>query len=287
MKKTKVVAVILTIIVLCFISFRLGNYFNFENLKQANTETEQMYYLEFGDNFSELDLRSYDGISKNLPSTDEKYQIVFYLDTRCSTCMTQLVAVKHLENIFKGELVDISIVWSGDFKVENIEKLGLQKEHNYYLMDAKINSATPTCYVLDNNNKIILETPEVSKALEMIIQSDEIMKESVIEKCNTYFQDIKDENKPIMVSFLMEGCKDCENAAPIIENSDIQDKYTIYDIYTEESYGNKEEVDVGNVFLTIYSLDWYPSFIIIDDKDYVDIGKIPVEDLESAILNAL
>lgn len=288
MKKIRVISGALVIFALCIISFYLGNRLNSTGLNKKNEKiAEKMYYLEYGDNFSELDLQSYDGEQGSLSETSEKYQLVFYLDTRCSTCINQLVAIKHLESIFKGDLVEVKVVWSGDYKIENIEKVGLQKENNFYLKGGKINSATPTCYILDGSNKIIFETQEVSKALEKIIQSNEVNKDVVIEKCNKYFVDIFKENKPIMVSFLMDGCKDCENAEPIVQKEIIQEKYNIYDVYTEDSYGSKEVVDVGNVFLTVYGLDWYPSFLVINDIGYKIIGNTSIENLEDAILNAL
>ncbi len=44
-------------------------------------------------------------------------------------------------------------------------------------------------------------------------------------------------------------------------------------LYTKDSYGAKEWVDNDDLFLEIYGIDWYPSFLIISEDNYKFIGQ--------------
>lgn len=50
-------------------------------------------------------------------------------------------------------------------------------------------------------------------------------------------------------------------------------------IYTRESYGQKEMVDIGGIFMNLYQIEWYPSFLIIDNNDYKFISKMSSREL--------
>lgn len=257
-------------------------------IKIENKHMEKTYTLEYGDDFSELELQSYDGKKCKLNKSDEQYHMIFYMDTKCSTCIKELTAIEHLNNIFCGDDVEVKIIWSGGFEVENIQKYGINQADNFYIQDGKISAATPSCYILDKDNKIIFITEEVDKAVKKVLTLDGIHKNQIVERCNYYLKSLaqKDKRKPVMICFLMKGCKDCENAKPVLESASLKDEYDIINIYDADAYGGEAEVDVGNVYLEIYGIDWYPSILLIKDREYVLIRETPIEELKEKIQNA-
>ena len=82
----------------------------------------------------------------------------------------------------------------------------------------------------------------------------------------------------------MEGCNDCAVAEKMLNAKNIQDKYNLLTVYTEESYGEQEIVDVGSLFLEIYGIEWYPSFLIIKDDTYQFVGETSIEELENILM---
>lgn len=86
----------------------------------------------------------------------------------------------------------------------------------------------------------------------------------MIERLNKYYVG-NDETKPTLVYFKMSGCPDCKAIEPIIKKEDIQKKYNIKYVYTEKSYGAEKEVDINDIQAKLYGIDWYPSFVLIDN----------------------
>lgn len=91
--------------------------------------------------------------------------------------------------------------------------------------------------------------------------------------------DNPDRKKPSLIYFAMEGCPDCESAMEILTKNSILDHYNIQTIYTKDSYGEKEFVDSGDFFMSIYGIDWYPSFLILKENEHIFIGQKTEQEL--------
>ena len=84
----------------------------------------------------------------------------------------------------------------------------------------------------------------------------------------------------------MDGCPDCEAATPVVESKTIIDKYQIQIIYKYDDVKN-EIKDKDQLFKLIYGIEWYPSFVILDNESYYVIGETPINELEKRLLNPL
>lgn len=50
----------------------------------------------------------------------------------------------------------------------------------------------------------------------------------------------------------------------------------------------KNEIkDKDQLFRLIYGIEWYPSFVILDNESYYVIGETPINELEKRLLNPL
>lgn len=71
----------------------------------------------------------------------------------------------------------------------------------------------------------------------------------------------------------MDGCPDCKQTIKSLEKNNVLCNYNMLTLYTKDSYGAKEWVDNDDLFLEIYGIDWYPSFLIISEDNYKFIGQ--------------
>ena len=71
-----------------------------------------------------------------------------------------------------------------------------------------------------------------------------------------------------------------------MESKTIIDKYQIQIIYKYDDVKN-EIKDKDQLFNLIYGIEWYPSFVILDNESYYVIGETPINELEKRLLNPL
>lgn len=71
-----------------------------------------------------------------------------------------------------------------------------------------------------------------------------------------------------------------------MESKTIIDKYQIQIIYKYDDVKN-EIKDKDQLFKLIYGIEWYPSFVILDNESYYVIGETPINELEKRLLNPL
>lgn len=223
----------------------------------------------------------------------KKYQVVFYLDTRCKTCKDQLEVVRRLNKILENNDIEVRVLWKDSIKVPLIEKYNIPVGINYVLDSSDIYAGTPTIYMLDNSNNIIYNTIETDKIMKKVISLDGISQEQVKKESNKFFKEESkkiadyDQNKDLMVYFSLKGCSDCEKADSIINKKNIQQKYNILKISSSDNIteDNGEFIDNGNLFSYVYELEWSPSFLKIKSNEYKFIGETKFEDLENVLSN--
>lgn len=252
---------------------------------------EEFVYLDYGDSFSEVKVTNLQKKQLSFPKTQKKYQIVFYLDTRCKTCIDQLEVARRLNNILDGSNIELKILWQDKLDSSLIEKHDIPANINYLSSNIKIGASTPTIYILDKNNKIIFDTIEPEKIMKKIIDLEGISLEKMKEKTNKFLEAEAKKNsnyneiKPLLIYFTLEGCSDCEKADSIVQEKKVQEKYNVLKIYNSDiSEENGEMIDKGDLLLYIYAIEWYPSFLKIQPNKSEFIGETKFEDLESIIL---
>jgi hypothetical protein len=277
----KIVGIVLSIILI--IAILLCYFFKHDK--------DEFVYLDYGDSISQVKVTNSQNKQLSFPKTQKKYQIVFYLDTRCKTCIDQLEVARRLNNILDGSNIELKILWQDKLDSSLIEKHDIPANINYLSNNIKIGASTPTIYILDKNNKVIFDTIEPEKIMKKIIDLDGISLEKMKENTNKFLQtEAKknlnyNENKSLLIYFTLDGCSDCEKSNPIVQEKKVQEKYNVLKIYNSDiSEENGEMIDKGDLLLNIYAIEWYPSFLKIQPNKSEFIGETKFEDLESNIL---
>lgn len=254
----------------------------------------ELIYLNYGDSFSQVNALNSENQNMNFPKTEKKYQVVYYLDTRCKTCIDQLEIIRRLSSVLKKSDIELKILWKDKIKPQLINQYNLPLDINYYISNnSKLDTGTPTIYILDSKNTIIYSTIETNKIIKKIISLDGIALNQIKSDAVHFIQNEADQfidldsNKPLLVYFSLEGCSDCEKANSIIAKKSIQTHYNIFEITTKDynTEDSDEFVDFENLFMYIFEIDWYPSFLKVKLEDkYEFIGETKLEDLETKIL---
>lgn len=283
----KIIYICISILLIAVIGF-----YCFLNNKNK-TSKENLIYLDYGSSFSDVKVSNDQDKKMTFPKTQKKYQVVFYLDTRCKTCKDQLEVIRRLNKILENNDIEVKILWKDSIKLSLLEKYNIPAGINYVLDGSDIDAGTPTIYILDNNNNIIYNTIETDKIMKKIMNLDGISQEQLKKESNEFFKEESkklnnyDENKELLVYFSLKGCSDCEKADSIINKKTMQQKYNIFKISSSDNNTEEsgETIDNGNLFSYIYQLEWYPSFLKVKSDGSKFVGETKFEDLENVLLN--
>ncbi|PWJ49769.1 thioredoxin family protein [Faecalicatena contorta] len=240
-------------------------------------------FLQYGDSFSSVSCVALNN-EKEKKNSAQKYKIVFYIDPYCESCIKSFTVAERMSSIL-SEDISVNILWRQRPSTNIEKKAGVPSDNQYVLDNIKLSNPYPTYFILDDKDEIVLMTDNVEKVMKKILSFEDISKEHIIDRTNSYLSvKVEGNNKPILIYFAMEGCPDCEKAEEMLWDNHIQEKYNILTVYTEESYGEHEYVDVSNVFGIIYDIEWYPSFLILEQDEYKFVGENTLEDLKQILL---
>ncbi len=116
MKKRIILGIIL-IVGVGIAGFTIGRISNNEKLHEEVAENEIL--LQYGDSFNAVPTVSINGVDKL--NSNSNYQVVFYIDPYCESCIKSFTVAERLNSILKG-YVDINILWrqepSEDIKIK-------------------------------------------------------------------------------------------------------------------------------------------------------------------------
>ncbi|MEG0692196.1 MAG: hypothetical protein RR444_03850 [Oscillospiraceae bacterium] len=240
-------------------------------------------FIEFGDTFPIDRFKDING--KKIQVNDSQSKIVFYIDPYCNSCIEKLKTVEHAYGIFKELSIEVAVLWRQIPKDKAMANI--PKENQYVVEEYGIVNDYPMFFLLDVDNKVNLIADDVLKVINKLNENEDITKEKMITASNKYIKknnNITNGGKKCLIYFVMDGCPDCEEADEILSSEVIKEKYQLLTIYTKESFGEKKLVDTDDLFQNLYGIDWYPSFIIIDQEDYKFIGKETIEKLEQKLI---
>lgn len=278
-KKKYIVASVLAVLILGIIAF----VFIEKHIIYSCGMSSDAILLRYGDNFENILCKS---LNKNKDTiiNENRYNIVFYIDPYCESCLESFVVAAQINDVL-GNYLDVKIIWRQEPSEDIIRKTGIDKNKQFILENVKIANPYPAYFIVNNEGEIILSVDEVDKLAKNIITLDCFGKDDIIKSANQYFLNRikKDDNKSTLIYFAMEGCKDCMEAENMLCSNNVQDSYNIVTLYTDDSYGEQENVDVGRLFLEIYGIEWYPSFLILKDDTYKFVGETSIEELKKIL----
>lgn len=276
---------LIVVCALVFVSCQKNTDLLYENSKKQ----AELLDFAFNDSFSGFEIQSIDGEVMNEPSSDSDYQVVFYLSDKCGTCIEVLRTIHRFESLFCSEKLDYVIYWEDVIPEKLLDKSLIKREKNFSLRGKyKLNAVTPTYFMLNSEKKFEFSTNDFELIIKKIISDQINSQDQMIENANNYIRSQIIENKSDklnLIYFSMTGCPDCIAADAVLNSEPIKNVFDISTIYYKNELNDKKYIDKYNMFLNIYGIDWYPSFLLLDKNgEYEFIGKTPVENLQDALL---
>ena len=254
----------------------------YQNTMKNNVEYS---YLEYGDDFSEIEMYDETGKIVDLPFGDgsKAATTVLYLTAECSGCIETISDFNRFKSVF-GEEVNFILLWEDDIPRNLIKKHGIDSISYTLKGKTKLSTSTPTFYLIDGNKKIVFKDVDQSNLIQKLIEVDFIEKEVLQEKAtqyivNAYFESDR-ENRLKLVYFYMPGCSDCMAVNEFIKEEKLDEKYQIVYIYKYNSTQEGVVIDKNKLFANVYGVNWYPSFILISDSGYEIVGKTSEEEVK-------
>lgn len=254
----------------------------YQNTMKNNVEYS---YLEYGDDFSEIEMYDETGKIVDLPFGDgsKAATTVLYLTAECSGCIETISDFNRFKSVF-GEEVNFIFLWEDDIPRNLIKKHGIDAISYTLKGKTKLSTSTPTFYLIDGNKKIVFKDVDQSNLIQKLIEVDFIEKEVLQEKAtqyivNAYFESDR-ENRLKLVYFYMPGCSDCMAVNEFIKEEKLDEKYQIVYIYKYNSTQEGVVIDKNKLFANVYGVNWYPSFILISDSGYEIVEKTSEEEVK-------
>lgn len=253
-----------------------------EHLIRKPYEQKQIF-VEFGDVFSGFELTAYDGTTvKELPKG--KVSVVTYLSDTCSSCMGVLADFNRFSEVY-GDMINYSIIWTDSIPHRLIEKYEIDSAINYSLSNkVRLSTSTPTFYILDENNQVVFRDVDRVNLIKKLIELD-VVDVSILQDNATMYiareyygiNDIEEfDNK--LVYFYMPGCPDCEKVDALFKENSLPEFDFLY-IYKYDSVGDDKIIDKDKLFVSVYGITWYPSFLVAKHGTVKIIGEMPIEQL--------
>ena len=280
----KIYVLTVVILIVCFCVF-----FLVREKKIEKENVRETISIEYQDNFEEVKILDYEGKTVENFGVGEKPSVIFYLSNTCKTCIEDLDNFSRINEIFGDENINFCILWEKDTSESLLKKNGIDFKKAYVMNpEQKLAAATPTVYITDKHGTVVFNSTEINLSIEKLIDLGYVDREKLIKNANNYLKKEygAGQKKPLLVYFAMDGCPDCEAATPVVESKTIIDKYQIQIIYKYDDVKN-EIKDKDQLFKLIYGIEWYPSFVILDNESYYVIGETPINELEKRLLNPL
>lgn len=262
---------------------------NIDILNERSDKQTELLDFTFNDSFSGFEIQSVDGkVMSEVPQNSD-YQIIFYLSDRCGTCIEMLRILHRFESLFCSEKLDYVIYWEDVIPKDLLDKNLINRERNFSLQGKyKLSSVTPTYFMINSDRKLEFAANDLELIIKKIVSDQINSQDMMIENANKYIKSQIIENtsdKLKLIYFSMTGCPDCVSAEDVLNSEPVKDAFEISTIYSKNEMDDKKYIDKYNMFLNIYGIDWYPSYLVLDKNgEYEFIGKIPVERLQDALL---
>lgn len=243
--------------------------------KKDTDDKKELIQIEYGDT---LEINETEFLEDN-DHNNSDYYIFLLTDPYCDGCKEKVRIINRLYELLGNESYSINIIWKQMPSEEKIKAVNIPKSQQIYLKNNTIDNDYPSFIFTDRERKVLMITADEGKLIKKIKQMEGA--EIIQSIANRYFlKTAKQDNKKRLVYFAMDGCPDCER---IMKNENIKnalDNYDVITMYTSDSYGEQENVDIGSLFRSIYDIQWYPSFLVINNPNNISlIGEKPDEEV--------
>jgi len=285
--KTKNRLLIMQTILLIVIVIFNGIYFGPKVINRIKIYLRSSQYLSVNDNISDLELYDIDNKKTELKN---EYKFIVYLSADCGTCINHRPLLKKINETFgKDPNIIFMIIWEDKFPEDFVLDYYGFRDCSYSAKNFYAAKSYNTVFIADKDNKIVFaEEAGYEGAFDYILSLDIIDKEQLILNTNAHI--ISDlvrqyDDKNNLIYFSMPGCPDCSAADPIIYGKEITDRFNITRIELTKGAEAFDFKDDYNIYKRVYDIDWYPSFLIINEDNSWDIvRKVDPEIMAEKIL---
>ena len=270
---------ILVIIILLSAFFVLPSMF-----KEAPSEQ----YIEYKDDVSDMLFYDADDIRQDFSSN---YKLMFYLSADCGECIKDLPILQRINEVFcKDQNLDMYIMWEDKIPLDTVKHYNLQ-DNSFSLKNVSISSTYSSSFLLDASNIVIFsDNSPYENVLSVVMDLDELDLEVMQKNAAEYIINNMTSKKSdgYLIYFSMPGCKDCEQATPIIEEShDITERLELVRIERDLNSKPGDIVDKFGIFKSAFSIDWYPSFAVVKNGKIDVIRQVEISDLHDLIVSKI
>lgn len=257
-------------------------------MKFIESSNRELVLLEYGDNFPVEYIHSKDDI----PYTpDTKYYLYVYLSKYCGSCMDNFASIAKMYSIFQSDRFGIKILWQEDDAPLNfLKKYNISEEDCLYVdSHLKLSTSVPKYYIVDDEDRVVFVDNSVDDIVEKIFALEILDTDFIAEKGKSYIlsQYSSQNDKPIVIYFTMDGCKDCEFADMVVDDIMSTNDIDLIKIYSYHTTDPERICDTDKIFLKTFGIDWYPSFLIITPTASTFLGRVDEHLLKDSIDNAL
>lgn len=259
------------------------------SIQQPAIEESVLLDFTFNDLFLGFEIQDLTGEDLAEQPLNADYNIVFYLSEHCGACAEILRSINRFENLFCSEKLDYAIYWADTIPENLLEKNSIPKEKNFSLKGkTRLTTVTPSFFIIDKENTVKFATDDFEMVIKKIISDEVSAKEQMIDKANKYIaSQIADTitDKISLIYFAMTDCSDCAAAEKILDTQKIKDTFAISTIYSKKELQDKDYIDNYNMFLHLYGIEWYPSFLILSkDNTYEFISETSSDMLQEVLI---
>ncbi len=277
--KKNILIVCLIVVVIALAATLAVFIFSNSNMNQPQSQNIKDYDSDFSDiTFYDSNEESY-----SITDIDATYKLVFFMEADCSSCIKMLPQVDRLSRIYDVAGLDVLVLWENDIPRSDVEEYDFS---NYSLHNTQISEFYGTAFIIDEENKVeYKESVNMNSLVLKLSDYIECESEEIILSSNEYIKNYYgkgDLSKPLLIFFSMIGCPDCEAADEVVYTEEMQEKYNIIKISMDKNDSIVVEdgyMDDMRLFKSIYSIVWYPSFLLLDETDYKFIGEMGLEEL--------
>jgi len=292
--KKRLTATIIVIIVESVIILAIGIfgivYFGPRIMNKVSSIMGNDQYISLGDSISDLPVINLQGEKVEF---SDNYKFIIFVSKDCSTCLSHLPSMVRINETFcKDQNVELMLIWRDETpEIEALESYGLENV-SYIIEDYSMADSYNTVFLVDSgNNTIFTDTSGYEGIVDKIIELEILDRGKLILNSNSYIQNHLVKNfsgKPDLIYFSMPGCPDCAEANPIVYSEEVMDKAFMTRIELVRGAKEHEMKDDYNFFRKIYSIDWYPSFLVINNDGSWDIvRKVELDNMKQDILSII
>lgn len=254
-------------------------------------ENAPFLFMEYGESFLNVSVQDSKGNIVPFPQSKNDYVLVCSLSSGCKACVEKLKGIGELADVLNGNFADVVLLWQGEQPWNLILQSGIEDSLNYSLSSVHLANGTPHFFILDHNSTVLFSCEAIEDLLEKLETLDGIDRAELQTAADEYilqrFIGSDQSEKPRMIEFSMDGCKDCAAAAPIVAGEAVQNAFEVSTAYcdtTNVSDEHSEKVDYGNILAQIYGIQWYPSFVVFTNQGRTIIGEMQLETLQASLL---